>query len=202
MSEQADQPGSFEIRLGLEEDAPEPNWGATGQDFRLWRAKEALAQVEKRLSSQATTLAAYETRTSSLMGWLSAEALATIGAVVSRTSGMDAEHLASAVIWMIGSIGFIIPMVLSAFYLSNVFQKKIWTVVGADAEWLMEDREYPSEVEYLEQIIEVYIAGIQDNENILDRAMDNLQAGRACFLLTPIIGFFWVIWIIFLSTSH
>ncbi|WP_075632628.1 hypothetical protein [Novacetimonas hansenii] len=202
MSEQADQPGSFEIRLGLEENALEPNWGATGQDFRLWRVKEALAQVEKRLSSQATTLAAYETRTSSLMGWLSAEALATIGAVVSRTGGMDEKHLAPAVIWMVGSIGFIIPMALSAFYLSNVFRKKIWTVVGADAEWLMTDREHSSEVECLEEIIEVYIAGIQDNENILDCGMDNLQTGRAWFLLTPVIGFFWVVLIIFLSMSH
>ncbi|GBQ80766.1 hypothetical protein [Komagataeibacter xylinus] len=191
MSEKVGQSGTFEIRLCSKEDATEPNWGATGHDFRLWRAKEALAQVEKRLSSQTTTLSAYETRTSSLLGWLSAEALATVGAVISRTGGLDASHWETTKIWMLGSVGFILPMVISAIYLSRVFKKKVWTVVGADAEWLMQDWDNPSEVECIESIVSVYLDGVQENETVLDYSMKKLQRGRAWFLLTPVLGAIW-----------
>lgn len=179
---------SFEIRLSEDEaeDTEEPDWGKFGKDYRLWRVKEAMAQAEKRLASQATVLAAYETRATSMIGWLSAEVLATVGILVTHTFSDKAQSLLINMAWIFAGLGVIIPAILSACALVGVFRHKNWTIVGADAAWLMKDGQDMSEVESLESLVEPYIEGIAENERLLLAAMAELQRGWKWFLATPI----------------
>ncbi|MCJ8352725.1 hypothetical protein [Novacetimonas hansenii] len=167
MSEQADRPTPY---------------GARGEDYALWRAREAVAQAEKLLASQATTMAYHEGRATSLIGWVCADLLAV--------AAMLGSHPTWA--WFVGSLGIIMPSVVSGYYLYRVYQPKKWSVAGIHPEWLMQDWPEPTERTTLEAIARRYIDETQHNEEMLRRAFVAVRMAWIWFLLIPVIGLSWM----------
>ncbi|MFT8789021.1 hypothetical protein [Komagataeibacter saccharivorans] len=188
-----DRPKTFEIRIS-EDGEPDPALGASGPAYRLWKAKTAFAQAEKTLASQAETLSAYETRATSLLGWLSAELLAIVGTVATHVS-----HGTLDMTWALGSIGFLIPAIISTSNLSIIYRYKAWTVVGSDLDWLMKGWQGATEARALEELIQEYMAGMEENAQILGISQEALKRGWEWFILTPIIGLLTAIVVISLS---
>ena len=167
MSEQVDQPAPY---------------GARGEDYALWRAREAVAQAEKLLASQAATMAYHEGRATSLIGWVCADLLAVAAMLGSHPTWP----------WIIGSVGVILPALVSGHYLRLVFQPKTWSVTGMRPEWLMQDWPEPTERTTLEGIANHYIGEIERNEQTLHRTYVVVRRAWVWFLCIPIVGLIWM----------
>ena len=87
-------------RLGAPE-SDQVEAGATGDALCLWQAKEAVRNAELRLTSQAGTLQAFETRATAILGWIALIVSAPAGAVVvSLDAGRVSRAFAlSAAFW-------------------------------------------------------------------------------------------------------
>ncbi|QBL93114.1 hypothetical protein KSAC_08730 [Komagataeibacter saccharivorans] len=168
MSEQTDQPAPY---------------GARGEDYALWRAREAVAQAEKLLASQAATMAYHEGRATSLIGWVCADLLAVAGMLGSHPTWP----------WVVGSIGVVFPSLMSGYYLYRVYQPKEWSVTGIRPEWLMRDWPQPTERTTLESIAGLYIGEVARNEQTLHRAYTVVRKAWIWFLRIPVIGLIWMV---------
>ncbi|WP_282758365.1 hypothetical protein [Komagataeibacter saccharivorans] len=167
MSEQADQPTPY---------------GARGEDYALWRAREAVAQAEKLLASQGASMAYHEGRATSLIGWVCADLLAVAGMLGSHPTWP----------WIVGSLGVVCPSVVSGYYLYQVYQPKKWSVTGIHPEWLMQDWPQPTERTTLEGIANRYIGEVERNEQTLKRTFSIVRMAWIWFLLIPVLGLTWL----------
>ncbi|GBQ32162.1 hypothetical protein HLH34_04270 [Gluconacetobacter azotocaptans] len=163
----------------------EPAWGAIGADFPLWQAKEAMAQIEKRIATQTTTLGVYETRATTLLGWLSAEVIATVTATLSRLVSTAPGNLSAAAVVAM-ALSVLIPAATSAFLLTRVFTPKDWSAGGADIGWLVaSDMTEPSELEVLQAFAQAGAVGVTTNDAALHAAFRSLTLGWRWFLAVP-----------------
>ncbi|MFT9385558.1 hypothetical protein [Acetobacter sp.] len=170
------QPDTFVIRTSQGD--TEPDWGATDEKYRLWRARQAVEQAEKLLASEAATLSGHEARATTLLGWLSAEVLAAVGLVTTH----------SACVWLIGTVLLTVPALVSGYYLAKVFRAKTWTVAGLSPSYFMQDRTDPSELTTLEAIARVYAKETARNELILAETIRYVRWGWRWFLAIPVVG--------------
>ena len=155
----------------------EPDLGAKGAAFPLWRAREVLTQAEKRLASTSATLAVHEARATAMLGWLSAETLAVIALLATHRT----LH------WEIVGAAFLLVAGLSAFWIVRVFKPKNWIVVGHDVTWLRKQQDDPCELYILESMGGVYADGIASNEATLDEVLLYLRRAWRMFIAAPIV---------------
>lgn len=177
-----------DIEIKLSEDAPDPypDCGARGPAYRLWRAKEAMAQAEKRLSSQKDQLALYQGRATSVLGWISAEALGTAAMVASHITPQSTVR--SDWCWIGGGLGVFIPAVIAAWHLTGAFPARAWSFSGISATWLLTDHGDQSEMTMVEEMAREHADGVADNDKVLSFVWSRLRKGWGWFLATPIIG--------------
>ncbi|GBR10503.1 hypothetical protein [Acetobacter oeni] len=188
----ADPPKKLlEIGILTDEDRDDPHWGAAGADYRLWRTKEAISQAEKMLTSEASALSAHEARATSLIGWLSAEMLATAAAV--------AAHPCQTRLFC--ALGVILPGLICGWNLSRVFFEKKWSVAGIHPSWLLRDYPEACELTMLEEIAKHYVQEIDRNEKILAATFRFLRMGWLSFLAIPLVAIVWLALIGLLTIS-
>ncbi|GBQ24643.1 hypothetical protein AA0472_1490 [Acetobacter estunensis NRIC 0472] len=164
----------------------ETAWGAIGTEFPLWQAKEAMSQIEKRITAQTTTLGVYETRATTLLGWLSAEIIATATAAISSLLKAPSPVMDTGTTLILAA-SVLIPAMTSAFCLAKVFSSKDWSLGGVDIRWLMDaDHADPSELEVLQEFAKKGLAGVSANHSILLSAYKWLTLGWKIFLVVPV----------------
>jgi len=167
------------------DDQVEPNYGVTGQDFPLWAAREAIAQIAKRLDFQTAALTGYEARATTLLGWLVAAVTAALTAAVPHLIKQDeTEPFRLHVGILLGAIS--VPAFFAAIYLLAVFRPKRWFGTTADIDWLTTDiPDYPSELEIQKAFAITGRQNIIDNDVILEKTYASLTLGRRWFIAMP-----------------
>ncbi|MBU8541248.1 hypothetical protein [Falsiroseomonas tokyonensis] len=141
-------------------------------------AKEALRQAEIRLQSQATALAAVETRAGALIGWAMAGVAAAIAALLTLTTSMALG---------IGAAVFLAGLVASIVAALQVLLPGSWDVPGnkpAD----LEPGAAMAEAVLLRWVTDGLGAGIDSNSDRLATASRSLRWAYSYFAVTPIIA--------------
>ncbi|HWB52209.1 MAG TPA: hypothetical protein VG651_24090 [Stellaceae bacterium] len=120
-----------------------------------------MRHAELRLASQTSSLQAFESRASALMGW--------IVTGVSAIGGAAVVALAGGAWFRAAAIGTgLIPALVGAVAVSAVLWPKNWHDPGYTPDIVMNTCE--SELQQLEYLVAGYATGISDNRRFLDRA--------------------------------
>lgn len=153
--------------------------GAAGAELRLCQAREALRHAELRLASQANTLQAFETRATSLLGW--------IVLIVSTLAGGAIVALDAGRVWRALALGAgFLPAFFSAGFALRLLWPKNWHVTGYEPGLVRAECE--NELDMIEWLCDGYAKGIVDNEAFLDTAGDRVRWAWWGLLATPIVA--------------
>lgn len=126
--------------------------GATDQNLRLWRAKEAVRHAELRIASQTANRGGLETRATSIIGWSVPSALAAVALVANPATAWVSRPA-------IAALGcFIVSALLGAAAL----WPRPWAIVGQPPDVLIDGSEQ-SELEHQEAIASDYGLAISEN---------------------------------------
>lgn len=163
------------------------NRGVQGRDFPLWKAREALAQAEKRIVSQLSQLNIIQARATSILGWISAEVLGTLALIGGNVSkGLTSLE---ALYWILFALSIIVPSGIATFYLCYALPRMQWAFEGTDPSWLLVTVEN-NQSEYSTTLVmaEAKAKAVKANDAILLDLVENLRLGWGWFLLTPVIA--------------
>jgi hypothetical protein len=153
--------------------------GATDDELRLWLAKEAVRHGELRLTAQQNNLAAMESRATSMFGWSIPTILALgTAALRSRYSG----PALSAATCMVGT----------AVMCAVALWPQPWGHAGHRPPMLLNEQ-LQSELEVIESIALGYDQTADSNEARLTRFGEWLRVAWLLFLLSPLMGGFFLV---------
>jgi hypothetical protein len=153
--------------------------GANGDELRYWQAKEAVQNAELRLGSQAATLQAFESRATSILGWLVAVLTTITGAAAVTLNGGHAIRAAAL-------CAAFIPATIAIFAAAGVVWPKAWSVPGYEPAIVMSECE--NELQQIESFAHGYSAGIGENAHFLVGAGERVRRAWWGLMLTPPIG--------------
>jgi hypothetical protein len=153
--------------------------GAAGDDLRYWQAKEALRQAELRLGSQASTLQAFEARSTSILGWLVAVLTTIAGAAAVTLNGGHAARAAAL------CVAFV-PATIAIFAAAGVVWPKKWSVPGYEPPVVLSECE--NELQQTEFFVQGYATGIRENAQFLAGAGERVRRAWWGLMLTPPTG--------------
>lgn len=126
------------------------------EGLRYWRAKEALRQAEARLTAQATALATFEARATSVVGWAVAGSTALVAAVVVTTLAPNIRFAAAVAV---------VLLFVAAIFAALVLRPTRWWSFGQPAQLLAST--YGTELEELEAMVGGLAGAIASNETRL-----------------------------------
>lgn len=155
--------------------------GAADGALRLWAAKEAVRQAELRLAAQTANLAAMETRAMTMLGWISAMALAVAGAAVTRPT----------VILLYTGVVIIAALIISAGNCIWALWPRSWHSAGIDPEWVVKEgaaSDSPTEWTIMEAMADSYATGIRRNDERLEAFGSRLRWAWAALMGVPSIA--------------
>ncbi|NPD67264.1 hypothetical protein HN018_06715 [Lichenicola cladoniae] len=94
---------------------PDPELGAVGAPFRLWRAKEAFRQGEMTLTQQSLALDGLRVQATSLLGWS-----VTIG--VALAAAALTTHLPAVAVTVVTSITITAALSIAVLWVTNAWR--------------------------------------------------------------------------------
>jgi hypothetical protein len=163
--------------------------GFVGDALPLWQAREAVRHAELRLASQASTLQAFETRATAILGWIALIVSTLAGGVI---VSLDAHRPWRALAF---SAAFV-PALIAALYASRLLWPKRWNVPGFDPITVRSPCE--SELDQLQWLSDGYATGIAENAEFLALAGDRVRVAWWALLAAPFVAGlgFVIIWVL------
>lgn len=163
----------------METEPAQAEWievGASREELRYWRAKEAVRQAELLLSSQAESRRGFEARATALLGWI----VAGSSLLVAASTTAPLARAATALVTLL-------PLVGAGGASVSLLWPGRWGNPGYDP-GLFLDSPLTSELEELEAAASGYIEAIELNKRWLARAMKLTRWTYVLFAAAPVLG--------------
>ena len=161
-------------------EADEIEVGATGGSLRICLAREAMRNAEARLTAQAASLTATETRATSILGWVVAGVFLLGAGAVSDPHTLAGHFRAAAA-------SAAIMLLASGLLCVTGLWPRDWTVVGYQPGEIT-DTGLTTELELLEHLYEGYSEGIIQNDARLISFGNTLATAWVFFLAAPVVA--------------